>query len=316
MKSSSVSTERRIAWIDMLKGIGILCVVLGHSTGDRYVYLFHMPLFYILSGYMIKQPIKPSAYISKSTIRLLIPYFSFLFLISLPEILHFLTNRGGNIPILQKLYGGYYLQGRFAVFWFITVLYVSLNLFNLILWNKWSSAWIFCLIFISSYIFILVPYPLPWNIQIVPFAISYIWIGFIAKDYWWKLVAFIDSHKLAASIIMIVSFIAIFPYRDSLYIDMKYSNYGIPLLSVIISIYMTCCLSYFCIYISRYKLPVTIFSLLGMASMIIMYLHQPIRSYFTDRYPALIDIISCTAISLVVFFVINRYSIFRMIFLA
>lgn len=98
MKSSSVSTERRIAWIDMLKGIGILCVVLGHSTGDRYVYLFHMPLFYILSGYMIKQPIKPSAYISKSTIRLLIPYFSFLFLISLPEILHFLTNRGVIFP--------------------------------------------------------------------------------------------------------------------------------------------------------------------------------------------------------------------------
>lgn len=39
--------------VDIMKGIGIFLVVLGHSYfwGDRFITLFHMPLFFMLSGY-------------------------------------------------------------------------------------------------------------------------------------------------------------------------------------------------------------------------------------------------------------------------
>ena len=45
--------SNRILWIDAAKGIGLLCVILGH-LGVPYlstlVYTFHMPLFFFLSG--------------------------------------------------------------------------------------------------------------------------------------------------------------------------------------------------------------------------------------------------------------------------
>lgn len=46
----------RLGWIDCMKGIGIILVVLGHIYKDNlvniWVYSFHMPLFFIISGYL------------------------------------------------------------------------------------------------------------------------------------------------------------------------------------------------------------------------------------------------------------------------
>lgn len=51
----------RISYIDQLKGIAILLVVLGHVIGYnncensflwRFIYSFHMPLFMFISGYV------------------------------------------------------------------------------------------------------------------------------------------------------------------------------------------------------------------------------------------------------------------------
>jgi len=42
-------------WIDRLKGIGIITVVLGHTGNEfthHYFFWFHMPLFFIISGYL------------------------------------------------------------------------------------------------------------------------------------------------------------------------------------------------------------------------------------------------------------------------
>ena len=46
----------RESWIDVLKGIGIILVVIGHTSMEnplvKWIYVFHMPLFFALSGYM------------------------------------------------------------------------------------------------------------------------------------------------------------------------------------------------------------------------------------------------------------------------
>lgn len=46
----------RIESLDILKGIGIILVVVGHMIGNQlyirpWIYAFHMPLFFMLSGY-------------------------------------------------------------------------------------------------------------------------------------------------------------------------------------------------------------------------------------------------------------------------
>lgn len=46
----------RVEWVDVAKGIGIILVVLGHNQSPDYIikfiYSFHMPLFFFLSGYL------------------------------------------------------------------------------------------------------------------------------------------------------------------------------------------------------------------------------------------------------------------------
>lgn len=47
----------RVKWIDYLKGFAILLMVIGHYQGtptflNVWIYAFHMPLFFFLSGYL------------------------------------------------------------------------------------------------------------------------------------------------------------------------------------------------------------------------------------------------------------------------
>lgn len=47
----------RIKWIDIAKGIGIISVLVGHACSalKPIIYAFHMPLFFVLTGYTIKK---------------------------------------------------------------------------------------------------------------------------------------------------------------------------------------------------------------------------------------------------------------------
>lgn len=65
--------------IDILKGFGIILMIIAHTCGPNnilwdFIYTFHMPLFFLVSGYFHKQ--EPIALLLKKNIRrLLIPYF-------------------------------------------------------------------------------------------------------------------------------------------------------------------------------------------------------------------------------------------------
>ncbi len=89
-----MTTENRIDWIDISKGIGIILVVLGHTIVPQirgesraaeflwiFIYSFHMPLFFFLSGYLFEMGIekytnKKHFFLSKAR-KLLLPYLFF-----------------------------------------------------------------------------------------------------------------------------------------------------------------------------------------------------------------------------------------------
>ena len=59
MNEINIQKSERIAWIDAAKGIGILLVVLGHTFNipvwlHNWIYSFHMPLFFLLAGLIIR----------------------------------------------------------------------------------------------------------------------------------------------------------------------------------------------------------------------------------------------------------------------
>ena len=70
--------KRRIDWIDIAKGLGILAVILGHCHLPEKVwnsiYSWHMPIFFVISGYFYR--VQPFEVLFKKKINsLLKPYF-------------------------------------------------------------------------------------------------------------------------------------------------------------------------------------------------------------------------------------------------
>ena len=56
-KQSSLESDKRNTSVDIIKGLGIFCMVFGHSGFPyiHFVYLFHMSIFFIAAGYCYKQ---------------------------------------------------------------------------------------------------------------------------------------------------------------------------------------------------------------------------------------------------------------------
>lgn len=80
--------RHRVHWIDVLKGIGIFLVIMGHTIKDTYVYnwiySFHMPLFFFLSGFLIEQKPKIDSYkifLLQKCKSLLLPFIVFRILL-------------------------------------------------------------------------------------------------------------------------------------------------------------------------------------------------------------------------------------------
>ena len=82
MKRGSSKSER-VVYIDVVKGFAILLVVLGHILQncelDRYIYSFHMPLFFLLSGitFSVHEGEGFVLFVRRKFCSLMVPYYSF-----------------------------------------------------------------------------------------------------------------------------------------------------------------------------------------------------------------------------------------------
>ena len=74
-------TMERLNWIDNIKGFGIIMVVMGHMcllpiAVNHFIYSFHMPLFFMITGYLYHHEESSLFYeVRLNFKRYLIPYF-------------------------------------------------------------------------------------------------------------------------------------------------------------------------------------------------------------------------------------------------
>lgn len=80
--------EPRVAWVDTARGLGILLVMIGHSQAlpgifDKWIFAFHMPLFFFLSGFTFApKRAQPFGALLRSRARGLLVPFAFFWLAS------------------------------------------------------------------------------------------------------------------------------------------------------------------------------------------------------------------------------------------
>ncbi|MCQ2272818.1 MAG: acyltransferase family protein [Bacteroidales bacterium] len=122
-------------WIDWAKVFGIYLVVLGHTTDGSelirpLIYSFHMPLFFMISGYLEKKYSGSAiSYIKKTAKRLLIPYLIYGIISTLYVI--FIVGSKDTIHTLLCLCVGR-PQGFAGPLWFVPVLF-EIKIINMFL---------------------------------------------------------------------------------------------------------------------------------------------------------------------------------------
>ncbi len=121
--------NERIATFDMLKGIGILLVIIGHTFMKEigpYIQAFHMPLFFMVAGFFFKYKPLKDQFIRDSR-RLILPY---LFVVITTMLIAFAKDFKATGEINLHL-GTLYECGTPA--WFLLALYGTKQIFNLLI---------------------------------------------------------------------------------------------------------------------------------------------------------------------------------------
>lgn len=109
--------NHRKLWLDIAKGITIILMVVGHTTiphiASDFIYCFHMPLFFIASGF-ISSYLKHSllGYIKHKSSTMMLPFITYSIIVSL--VLYFIGQI--DFPILLSNGWGDMLYGLFRCF--------------------------------------------------------------------------------------------------------------------------------------------------------------------------------------------------------
>ncbi len=133
--------DKRIGYIDIAKGLGILVIVLAHNdlaqyhpTLHKFIYAFHIPLFFFLSGMFFRPEREFGETVKRRFNTLMKPYFFALFIIYLSEAAF------GNMSfenIAGRILKSLYATGRYidwVQLWFIPHLFAA-SLFTWVAWR-------------------------------------------------------------------------------------------------------------------------------------------------------------------------------------
>ncbi len=148
----------RISWLDVLKGICILFVIIGHIVSKNsliciFIYSFHIPLFFVISGYLLRcrNVINNRQYTLKRAKKILYPYYTLSLLMLLIYSIYSLVF-GIELNFVNFIVNILIMNGFFAT-WFLPCLFFSEQLFFITNSAKHSvvlEILIICIAFVLS----------------------------------------------------------------------------------------------------------------------------------------------------------------------
>lgn len=192
-----MSTKKRIDWIDVAKGIGMICVILAHVE-ETYIsnpylriplYTFHMPLFFFLSGYLFSVKSSFKEFLIGKCRRILVPYFCLGGLLILFDIYWHGRNPFGD-SWFKKDYAMYdltqlLLQKKFLTLWFIACLFWLSILFYVLvrfIKNEIVRAIIITALAVAGLCYYhFGGQPVYWNLDVCLTALPFFYVGFLCK---------------------------------------------------------------------------------------------------------------------------------------
>ena len=295
--------KRRLTWVDVTKGFLMILVVIGHYPGQldfplvTYIYWFHMPAFFLLSGLFFKPVMEKGLMkhtIHKRFMQLIVPYL--FFLVSITLIRYGIELGSGNMDwswyvndFWTLVVGGRFARGAYGVFWFVTTLFFAYLFF---LWltkyfNRTKQIVILVIFYLIAHfesIFAMrviggspaaasQEIPMIWNIDVALMAVVYFAIGYYMKDIWmnvstrWMLVGLVGSITA-----ILLDHFAIIDYH----LSMKFLRYDHIVLDLVVPLSFTLVIVGLFQFITDH-MSLTWLQKIERHSLTIMYLH-----IFTD----------------------------------
>ena len=137
----------RTLWIDSVKGIGILAIMLGHIQYINWMTPFKIVIFFVVSGYLYaqKQEVLTARKALSLTKKLLIPYFTFGLIFLLIELMVSVVQRKPILDSFKVLLSMVFSMRGLSTLWFLptflggTLLALQIRKYNAIAQIGWSG---------------------------------------------------------------------------------------------------------------------------------------------------------------------------------
>ena len=203
--------KERIGYIDGAKAIGIWLVIMGHcsNTTTAYphlvsiIYLFHMPLFFIISGFLfsekksqdfcvfskmgggkyVKSYVRPFIVASIATFLVLLTFCFLKHIVIWPEVKRLITaiSWGAGWSGDSQVFGW---MPAIGPIWFLLALFWACVIYSLV--NKWFKGIDKAVVIVGLFSFGMFSSRfiiLPWSIQSGCCAVIYLYIGNLIRKY-------------------------------------------------------------------------------------------------------------------------------------
>lgn len=279
------TTKKRIEFIDLAKGICILLVVLLHVDNNfgeaiKIMSIFRMPLYFVLSGMFFKTYESFYNFTKKKTNKLLIPFLSTFFIISIPTS-YWLNSINGFDTTISTLFfaeNDRLNLGINGASWFLICLFIVNIIFYIIFLLSRHNVIVIAIIGgicgITGYLLNVYELYLPMWLDSSLTATPFFIIGYAIKQYSDILYEqFSNKHYflLIGAFIALLIIYKINEYETPstiLFID---NNFNVN----IISLYIGGMVGTYCVLlIAKYFKYLPVISYLGRYSIVVLLTHQ------------------------------------------
>lgn len=308
---------------DILKGIGIILVIIAHtmpvgSIFYRIIASFHMPLFFLVSGYFFSKKSNVIMFKSKFK-RLIIPYlFTSSVCLFITIIIAIQSNN--EFDLIQKwlisfIYGSGMPNNNFffsiGPLWFLLALFWAIIFLNITIKSSthvFPIVSILLLFFVGTYTY-RKGYINLLSIQQGMVSVIFLYIGYIVKLHKHKIIAKINYSLIPMFIIWVITIKSAFLSIVQCY----FSSEMLTISSAVFATYFTYIIS---IKIKHIKIGVPL-SFIGRTSLLLFCIHS-IEYHFIEWNDLISNTILCIFIrisfDLVFFYISVQSKIIRKIF--
>jgi fucose 4-O-acetylase-like acetyltransferase len=206
--------------IDLLKGLGIALVVIGHCVPPealrKFIFGFHMPLFFMISGYLFDvekwHTLGIKELVKRKIKAYIIPYFILCFL-NLPlnaivEYLYGSDKKALLASVLRRIGWIFYSYAatdkmpNCSSLWFLPALFIACILFYFIMKIGKPMGRHILLLFFAIVVFVISPYysQCPWHIDSACIGVGFMYVGNRMRD--WKERG--NSISVGSSIVLLI----------------------------------------------------------------------------------------------------------------